>query len=180
MAGPDQQNWSSELQGMAQEAGLSDRVHWPGMLTGYAKWGAFYASEAFVLPSHQENFGIAVAEALGCGRGVLLSDKVNIAAQIVADGAGGSAHGEIASAMVVDHVRAEVASKTVGKDDERMLESLLHGAQNRLRDAIDANARASATDRCRSTLIATRRSRSGSYAEYATPSGPSPTTSITK
>jgi glycosyltransferase involved in cell wall biosynthesis len=58
------------------------------MLRGDAKWGAFYAAEAFVLPSHQENFGIAVAEALACGRPVLLSDKVNIAADIAEDGAG--------------------------------------------------------------------------------------------
>ena len=58
------------------------------MLRGDAKWGAFFASEAFVLPSHQENFGIAVAEALGCGRPVLLADKVNIAAEIASDGAG--------------------------------------------------------------------------------------------
>jgi glycosyltransferase involved in cell wall biosynthesis len=58
------------------------------MLQGDAKWGAFYACEAFVLPSHQENFGVAVAEALACGRPVLLSDKVNIAAEIACDGAG--------------------------------------------------------------------------------------------
>jgi glycosyltransferase involved in cell wall biosynthesis len=58
------------------------------MLQGDAKWGAFHAAEAFVLPSHQENFGIAVAEALACSKPVLLSDKVNIAAEIAADGAG--------------------------------------------------------------------------------------------
>eukprot|EP01038_Epipyxis_sp_PR26KG_P002792 gene2792-3964_t len=48
------------------------------MLRGEQKWGAFYSSEAYLLPSHQENFGIAVAEALGCGLPVLISDKVNI------------------------------------------------------------------------------------------------------
>lgn len=88
MAGPDQQGWSSELQSELRQAGLQERVHWPGMLKGDAKWGAFYASEAFILPSHQENFGIAVAEALACGRAVLLADKVNIAPEIAADGAG--------------------------------------------------------------------------------------------
>jgi glycosyltransferase involved in cell wall biosynthesis len=88
MAGPDQQSWSAKLQDMAATAGIADRVHWPGMVTGDAKWGAFYGSEAFILPSHQENFGIAVAEALACGRPVLLADKVNIAEEIAEDRAG--------------------------------------------------------------------------------------------
>lgn len=88
MAGPDQQGWSAELELMLAENGLADRVHWPGMVKGEAKWGAFYACEVFILPSHQENFGIAVAEALACGKAVLLADKVNIAPQISKDGCG--------------------------------------------------------------------------------------------
>lgn len=88
VAGPDQQGWAFELQAQMERAGLSERVHWPGMLNGAVKWGALYACEVFILPSHQENFGIAVAEALACGRAALLADKVNIAAQIAADGAG--------------------------------------------------------------------------------------------
>jgi glycosyltransferase involved in cell wall biosynthesis len=88
MVGPDQQQWSVELQQTAAKAGIADRIHWPGMVTGDAKWGAFYAAEAFILPSHQENFGIAVAEAMACGTPVLLSDKVNIAEEIAGDGAG--------------------------------------------------------------------------------------------
>lgn len=88
MAGPDQQQWSEQLRRMAEAAGIADRVHWPGMVTGDAKWGAFFGSEAFILPSHQENFGIAVAEAMACGKAVLLSDKVNIAEDIANCGAG--------------------------------------------------------------------------------------------
>lgn len=88
MAGPDPQGWSAELEQIADRAGVADRILWPGMLKGDAKWGAFYLCEAFILPSHQENFGIAVAEALACGKPVLLADKVNIAPQIAADGAG--------------------------------------------------------------------------------------------
>lgn len=88
MAGPDQQGWSKDLAQIAASAGVQDRVHWSGMLTGDSKWGAFCTCEAFVLPSHQENFGIAVAEALSCGKAVLLSDKVNIAEDIANDGAG--------------------------------------------------------------------------------------------
>lgn len=63
-------------------------IHFVDMLTGDAKWGALYGCEAFILPSHQENFGIAVAEALACGKPILISNKVNIWREIKADGAG--------------------------------------------------------------------------------------------
>lgn len=88
MAGPDPTHWVPELKTLAHDLGIGNRITWPGMLQGDMKWGAFYACEAFVLPSHQENFGIAVAEALGCGRPVLISDKVNIWREIAAGGAG--------------------------------------------------------------------------------------------
>jgi glycosyltransferase involved in cell wall biosynthesis len=88
MAGPSTGHWRQELQAITDEAGVSDRVHWPGMLLGDAKWGAFAACDAFVLPSHQENFGIAVAEALACGRPVLISDQINIAPELAQDGCG--------------------------------------------------------------------------------------------
>jgi glycosyltransferase involved in cell wall biosynthesis len=71
---------------MARSAG--DSIVFPGMLTGDIKWGALSAADAFVLPSHQENFGIAVAEALACGTPVLISNKINIWREIEADGAG--------------------------------------------------------------------------------------------
>jgi glycosyltransferase involved in cell wall biosynthesis len=58
------------------------------MLQGGAKWGAFYAATVFALPSHQENFGIAVAEALACGTPVLISNKVNIWREVVEEGVG--------------------------------------------------------------------------------------------
>jgi glycosyltransferase involved in cell wall biosynthesis len=63
-------------------------IIWPGMLTGDAKWGALYRAKAFVLPSHQENFGIAVVEALACVTPVLISNQVNIWQEIEADRAG--------------------------------------------------------------------------------------------
>lgn len=88
MAGPDQVGLRATLEAAAREYGIADRVLWPGMLTGAAKWGAFQQAEAFVLPSHQENFGIVVAEALSCGTPALISDQVNIHADVAACGAG--------------------------------------------------------------------------------------------
>jgi glycosyltransferase involved in cell wall biosynthesis len=88
MAGPDELGWAAELKAKATRLGIANRIHWPGLLEGDAKHGALYGAEAFILPSHQENFGIAVAEALACGTPTLLSDKVNIAPEVQADGAG--------------------------------------------------------------------------------------------
>ena len=67
---------------------LENKIELPGLLLGDAKWGAYYGCEAFILPSHQENFGIVVAEALACGKPVLISNKVNIWREIYNDGAG--------------------------------------------------------------------------------------------
>lgn len=67
---------------------LNEHVHFTGMLQGNLKWGAFKHCEAFVLPSHQENFGIAVVESLACAKPVLISNKVNIWREIADDNAG--------------------------------------------------------------------------------------------
>jgi glycosyltransferase involved in cell wall biosynthesis len=88
MAGPDEGELQPQLEAQAGRLGISARVHWTGMLEGDLKWGAFHAADAFVLPSHQENFGVAVVEALACGLPVLISDKVNIWPDIVHDEAG--------------------------------------------------------------------------------------------
>jgi glycosyltransferase involved in cell wall biosynthesis len=88
IAGPDQVGLKATLEKQAEKLGIGNRVHWPGLLQKDAKWGAFHAADAFILPSHQENFGIAVAEALACSKPALISDKVNIWQDVIADGAG--------------------------------------------------------------------------------------------
>jgi glycosyltransferase involved in cell wall biosynthesis len=88
MAGPDEAGLQPQLEGQAKRLGIESRVHWTGMLEGDLKWGALRGAEAFVLPSHQENFGVAVVEALACGVPVLISDKVNIWPDIARDEAG--------------------------------------------------------------------------------------------
>jgi glycosyltransferase involved in cell wall biosynthesis len=87
-AGPNDHAYGQEMAALADSLGLAGQVTWTGMLTGPAKWAALRAAEVFVLPSHQENFGIAVAEALACGRPVLISTGINIWREVIADGAG--------------------------------------------------------------------------------------------
>jgi glycosyltransferase involved in cell wall biosynthesis len=89
IAGPGLETYyGQQLQTLAAQICLPGSVYWPGMLSGDAKWGALYNCEAFILPSHQENYGIAVVEALSCGRPVLISNQVNIWREIEEDAAG--------------------------------------------------------------------------------------------
>jgi len=86
IAGPCiDERYLATLKTLAQAEGIGASVHWPGMITGEAKWGALANAEAFVLPSYQENFGIAVVEALACGTPVLISNRVNIWSELDAD-----------------------------------------------------------------------------------------------
>jgi glycosyltransferase involved in cell wall biosynthesis len=87
IAGPDQEGFQTDFQKLCCEKGIAGRVFWPGMIRGDLKWGALRAAEAFVLPSHQENFGIVVVEAMAVGRPVLTTNKVNIWKEIQQDGA---------------------------------------------------------------------------------------------
>lgn len=88
MAGPDESPYASWLKKLAQALGIGERVTWTGMLEGDLKWGAFQSAEAFILPSHQENFGISVAESLSASLPVLISNKVNIWREIEENHAG--------------------------------------------------------------------------------------------
>ena len=87
-AGPSDNPFGHKLRKRADSLGIEDRITWTGMVEGDVKWGAFLASEAFILPSHQENFGISVAEALSASLPVLISNKVNIWREIDEDNAG--------------------------------------------------------------------------------------------
>ena len=88
IAGPDQVGLQGTLEQLAVKLGVDNAITWAGMLRGDVKTGALRAAEAFVLSSHQENFGMAVAESLACGTPVLISNKVNIWREVVQDQAG--------------------------------------------------------------------------------------------
>ena len=88
MAGPDPGALGQALRALARTHGVADRITWTGMLEGSMKWGALRAADVFALPSHQENFGVAVVEALSVGLPVLISQRVNIWREVVEDQAG--------------------------------------------------------------------------------------------
>jgi glycosyltransferase involved in cell wall biosynthesis len=88
IAGPDQVGWRQDLEALAARLGVADQIIWTGMLEGALKWGSLAAAEVFVLPSHQENFGVVVAEAQACGVPVLVSNKINIWREVAESASG--------------------------------------------------------------------------------------------
>jgi glycosyltransferase involved in cell wall biosynthesis len=69
---------SDYAQKMIELASSNKKIHFTGMLQGEQKWGAFYNCEVYLLPSHQENFGIAIVEAMACKKPVVISKNINI------------------------------------------------------------------------------------------------------
>jgi 1,2-diacylglycerol 3-alpha-glucosyltransferase len=77
-----------EIQRIFDEAGLSDRLHLPGILKGEALVDAYHALDAFVFASKSETQGLVLAEAMAAGRPVVALDAPG-AREIVRDGENG-------------------------------------------------------------------------------------------
>ncbi|HJS24218.1 MAG TPA: glycosyltransferase [Pyrinomonadaceae bacterium] len=65
-----------------------DRIVFTGWLEGERKEAVLAGASLLVLPSHQENFGLCVMEALAHSVPVLVSPNVNLATEIAANNAG--------------------------------------------------------------------------------------------
>jgi glycosyltransferase involved in cell wall biosynthesis len=90
IAGDGEAGYVASLKRLVQEQEGQDRVFFPGWLEGAKKNAALRGAALLALPSHQENFGLSVVEAMACGVPVLLSTQVNLAVEIEAAGAGWS------------------------------------------------------------------------------------------
>jgi len=67
---------------------MESKVTFPGALRGANLLLALAAGDIWAMPSHGENFGIAVVEALAAGLPVVISPEVNIAEEIAEEDAG--------------------------------------------------------------------------------------------
>ena len=83
LAGPNksQDSYLKTLQKLSVKK--EKQILWTGMLEGDLKWGALRVADALILPSHQENFGMVIAEALSVGTPVFLTNKVNLWREVV-------------------------------------------------------------------------------------------------
>lgn len=87
-ADPDNEDYEYKLRQLVKANGLTEFVIFCGFLSGEKKLNEFIRAHIFVLPSKDENFGIAVAEALSYGLPVVVSDQVALAEDIRVANAG--------------------------------------------------------------------------------------------
>jgi glycosyltransferase involved in cell wall biosynthesis len=79
-AGPaEEANYRQKLEAEIKRLGLGGAVRFTGALYGDVKWSALVDADIFVLPSQNENFGNAAAEAVACGAPVVVTDRCGIA-----------------------------------------------------------------------------------------------------
>ena len=88
VVGAGLRSYEETLRKRSDRLGIASRVTFTGFLANEDKWSAMAAADVFVLPSRQENFAIAVVEAMRAGLPVVVSRAVNISSAIAATGAG--------------------------------------------------------------------------------------------
>ncbi len=88
IAGSDLNGYERQVKEWIKKYQVEDRVIMTGFLSGQDKINAFAGSDCFVLPSMNENFGIAVVESLSNGLPVLISNNVYIWKEIIQSNSG--------------------------------------------------------------------------------------------
>jgi glycosyltransferase involved in cell wall biosynthesis len=79
IAGPGEPEYLSKLASRVRMLGIENSVQFVGPVSGTDKCYLFQRASWFLLPSEQENFGIAVLEAVQYGCALAISDQVYLA-----------------------------------------------------------------------------------------------------
>ena len=86
MAGPGDESYVNRLRELARKHNLEDRTSFVGMVSGELKTSLYQASDLFVLPTMQENFGLVFPEALACRLPVVTTNQIDTASELAQGG----------------------------------------------------------------------------------------------
>jgi glycosyltransferase involved in cell wall biosynthesis len=81
-------DYGDKVRATIQRLGLAEQVVLLGSIPPTDRWAAFDGADVFVLPSHSENFGLVVPEAMARGCPVVVTDAVQACQHVTAAGAG--------------------------------------------------------------------------------------------
>ena len=98
-AGPDEGGVKAQLEQLATQLGVAANVQFAGPVFGEDKWAAYRDADVFVLPSQNENFGNAAAEAVATGTPVVVTEQCGIAPLLARE-----------AGLVVRHEMSELAN----------------------------------------------------------------------
>ena len=87
IAGPDRNGHEHEVRARIKALSLDDRATLVGLVGGELKTSLFCRADLFVLPTHQENYGLVLPEAMACGTPVITTRGVDIWQELEAAGA---------------------------------------------------------------------------------------------
>lgn len=87
-ADPHYVGYEGEIRAAVEKLGLGDRVILLGEVAPADRWAMFDGAAGFVLPSHSENFGIVVVEAMARGCPVVVTEAVNACEHVTTADAG--------------------------------------------------------------------------------------------
>jgi len=99
-----------------KEAGIESQTVIPGMANSTMRLEAYADADVFALPSHAENFGHSIFEAMACGVPVVVSETLNFAEEISRTGAGLALPRtpEAFSASIIDLIDRPVTRREMG------------------------------------------------------------------
>ena len=113
VAGAGTTSYEREIRLLVSNSGLEDRTRFLGMVEGKDKWAVLAGADIFVLPSHNENFGVAVVEAMASELPVVISNRVAIHVDVLDAKAG------IVTGLEVNEVATAIDTLLINNDLRR-------------------------------------------------------------
>jgi len=163
IAGNDEGGYRADVDAIARECGVVDRVVFTGPVDGRAKAALFRNASVLALPSYSENFGNVVLEAMACGCPVVVTPEVGLASVVRDTRAGLVADGEpsLLARALSSILGDEESAREMGRRGREAVENefgwdaIATKVEELYRSVIAENARPA---HCGSVMVATRES----------------------